>query len=94
MLRQYRYYEINYVCTYHSTQSGKVPIIGVGGVSSGQDAYDKVAAGASLVQLYTALSYGGPPVVKRIKNELAIIVRDKGHRNVSEAVGCDHSTCT
>ena len=88
------YVNIDNVCIYHSTQSGKVPIIGVGGVSSGQDAYDKIAAGASLVQLYTALSYGGPPVVKRIKNDLAIIVRDKRHRNVSEAVGSDHSTCT
>ena len=76
----------------HTHIIGKVPIIGVGGVSNGQDAYDKIAAGASLVQLYTALSYGGPPVVKRIKNELTVIIREKGHRNVSEAVGCDHST--
>jgi dihydroorotate dehydrogenase len=51
--------------------AGKLPIIGVGGVASGNDAYDKIAAGASLVQLYTALSYGGPPVVGKVKQELA-----------------------
>lgn len=50
---------------------GKLPIIGAGGVSSGQDAYDKIRAGASLVQLYSALVYHGPPVVKKIKRELA-----------------------
>ena len=54
---------------------GRLPIIGVGGVSSGKDAYEKIAAGASLVQLYSALSFEGPPVVKRVKNELADILR-------------------
>ena len=51
--------------------SGKLPIIGVGGVSSGQDAYEKIRAGASLVQFYSALVYHGPPVVSRVKRELA-----------------------
>ena len=50
--------------------SGKLPLIGVGGVSSGEDAYEKIKAGASLVQLYTALIYQGPPVVDKIKREL------------------------
>ncbi|XP_019852949.1 PREDICTED: dihydroorotate dehydrogenase (quinone), mitochondrial-like isoform X2 [Amphimedon queenslandica] len=54
---------------------GKVPIIGVGGVSSGQDAYDKIRAGASLVQLYTGLVYEGPPLVGRIKKELALLLK-------------------
>lgn len=49
----------------------EVPIIGVGGVSSGADAFEKIAHGASLVQLYSALSYEGPPLVPRIKDELA-----------------------
>ena len=47
----------------------------MGGVSSGKDAYEKIAAGASLVQLYSALSFEGPPVVRRIKKELADILR-------------------
>jgi dihydroorotate dehydrogenase len=49
---------------------GTVPIIGVGGVDSGEEAYRKIRSGASLVQLYTALIYQGPPVVKKIKREL------------------------
>ena len=55
--------------------SGKIPIIGVGGISTGQDAYDKIKAGASLVQLYTALAYEGPPIVKKIKRELAELLK-------------------
>ncbi|PIK39266.1 hypothetical protein BSL78_23889 [Apostichopus japonicus] len=49
---------------------GNIPIIGVGGIQSGRDAYEKIRAGASLVQLYSALSYEGPPLVARIKREL------------------------
>ena len=49
---------------------GQIPLIGVGGVSSGRDAFEKVLAGASLVQIYTALIYHGPPIVKTIKAEL------------------------
>lgn len=66
---------------------GKVPIIGVGGVFTGQDAYDKILAGASAVQIYTALIYHGPPVVTKIKNELAELLQRDGYKNVNEAVG-------
>ena len=59
----------------HLLLPGRLPIIGVGGVFSGRDAYEKIAAGASLVQLYSALSYEGPPLVWRIKRELADILR-------------------
>ncbi|XP_062500906.1 dihydroorotate dehydrogenase (quinone), mitochondrial-like isoform X2 [Corticium candelabrum] len=69
--------------------SGKIPIIGVGGISSGKDAFEKITAGASLVQLYTALAYEGPPVVGRIKKELAHILREKGYQSVSQAVGVE-----
>ena len=60
-------------------------------MSSGQDAFDKIAAGATLVQLYTALSYEGPPVIRRVKRELAAILKEKGFTGVSEAVGSEHS---
>ncbi len=50
---------------------GKVPIIGVGGIDSGISAYEKIRAGASLLQLYTGLVYKGPFVVAAIKQELA-----------------------
>ncbi|XP_014115994.1 PREDICTED: dihydroorotate dehydrogenase (quinone), mitochondrial isoform X2 [Pseudopodoces humilis] len=74
---------------YALTQ-GRVPIIGVGGVSSGRDALEKIRAGASLVQLYTALVYHGPPVVGAVKRELEELLREQGFNNVMEAVGADH----
>lgn len=69
---------------------GKVPIVGVGGVENGQDAYDKIRAGASLVQLYTALAYHGPWVVPRINKELADLLDRDGFKSITEAVGADH----
>lgn len=69
---------------------GRVPLIGVGGVASGADAYAKVRAGASLVQLYTALVYEGPGLVARIKDELARLLRRDGYDALTGAVGADH----
>ena len=66
---------VKLICFFSICFAGKLPIIGVGGISTGQDAYDKIKAGASLVQLYTALAYEGPPIVKKIKRELAELVR-------------------
>jgi dihydroorotate dehydrogenase len=58
-----------------SCPTGKLPIIGVGGVFSGKDAYDKIKAGASLVQLYTSFTYHGPTIVSRVKQELDDLIR-------------------
>lgn len=58
-----------------SCPAGKLPIIGVGGIFSGKDAYDKIKAGASLVQLYTSFIYHGPPRVPRVKQELDELIR-------------------
>ncbi len=66
---------------------GRIPLIGVGGVASGADAYAKVRAGASLVQLYTALVYHGPGLVDRIKAELAERLAADGFAHVADAVG-------
>ncbi|XP_037864239.2 dihydroorotate dehydrogenase (quinone), mitochondrial isoform X1 [Chlorocebus sabaeus] len=74
---------------YALTQ-GRVPIIGVGGVSSGQDALEKIRAGASLVQLYTALTFWGPPVVGRVKRELEALLKEQGFGRVTDAIGADH----
>lgn len=74
---------------YRLTQ-GKVPLVGCGGVSSGADAYAKIRAGASLVELYTALAYEGPALVPRVKAELAELLRRDGFSSVGEAVGADH----
>ncbi|RWR78725.1 dihydroorotate dehydrogenase quinone, mitochondrial-like protein [Cinnamomum micranthum f. kanehirae] len=68
---------------------GKIPLIGCGGISSGEDAYKKIRAGATLVQLYTAFAYGGPALIPQIKAELAeCLIRD-GFRSVYDAVGAD-----
>lgn len=66
---------------------GKIPLIGVGGISSGAQAYAKIRAGASAVQLYSALVYEGPGLVSRIKTELAALLKRDGFRSVAEAVG-------
>ena len=55
--------------------SGQVPIIGVGGIFSGEDAFEKIKAGASLVQLYTSFALEGPPIVASIKHDLAKLLR-------------------
>ncbi|CAN1296834.1 Dihydroorotate dehydrogenase (quinone), mitochondrial [Linum perenne] len=69
---------------------GKIPLIGCGGVSSGEDAYKKIRAGATLVQLYTSFAYGGPALIPRIKVELAECLERDGFKSVIEAVGADH----
>jgi dihydroorotate dehydrogenase len=68
---------------------GKLTLVGVGGVASGADAYAKIRAGASLVQLYTALTYHGPGLVTCIKRELLHLLERDGFTNVSQAVGVD-----
>ena len=70
--------------------SGRLPIIGCGGIASGTDAYARIRAGASLVQLYSALVFHGPSLVAAIKRELAERLRADGFRSVAEAVGADH----
>jgi dihydroorotate dehydrogenase len=66
---------------------GSVPLIGVGGVASGPQAYAKIRAGATAVQLYTGLIYGGTALVTRIKRELAVLLLRDGYATLSEAVG-------
>nr|CAG4648022.1 EOG090X08P9 [Moina brachiata]SVE93093.1 EOG090X08P9 [Moina brachiata] len=77
---------------FYRLTGGRIPIIGVGGVASGQDAFEKIQAGASLVQLYSALAIEGPTVVRRIKRELDDILKTHGYQNVSEAVGKANAT--
>lgn len=73
---------------YRLTQ-GRLPLIGVGGIASGADAYAKIRAGASLVQLYTAMVYLGPGLVRRIQRELAVLLRADGFTTLAQAVGAD-----
>jgi dihydroorotate dehydrogenase len=65
------------------------PLVGCGGIGSGADAYAKIRAGATLVQLYSMMVYEGPPIVRRIKDELAALLTRDGFASVNEAVGAD-----
>jgi dihydroorotate dehydrogenase len=67
----------------------KLVLVGVGGVSSGKEAYIKIRAGASLVQLYTALAYRGPGLIAQIKRDLHALLISDGFDNISQAIGAD-----
>jgi len=75
------------VARMRSLTGGRLPIVGVGGVASGADAYAKIRAGASLVQIYTGLVYGGPGLVGAIKRDLAARLKADGFGSVADAVG-------
>nr|XP_043610225.1 dihydroorotate dehydrogenase (quinone), mitochondrial-like [Erigeron canadensis] len=68
---------------------GKIPLVGCGGVSSGEDAYKKIRAGATLVQIYSAFAYGGPALIPQIKAELAHCLERDGFKSIYDAVGAD-----
>jgi dihydroorotate dehydrogenase len=84
-LRQRSTQVIRYL--YRRSQ-GRIPIIGVGGIFSAQDAYEKICAGASLVQLYTGLIYRGPSLPRRINAGLVRLLQRDGVTHLSKAVGC------
>ena len=72
---------------FFKSSKGKVPIIGVGGVDNGQSAFEKIAAGATAIQLYTGMVYNGPGVVKDIKKELIQILKKEKIKNIQKAIG-------
>lgn len=74
---------------FHHAAAGRVALIGAGGIGSGEDAYAKLRAGASAVQLYSAMVYGGPGLVTRIKRDLAACLRRDGFASVAAAVGAN-----
>lgn len=74
---------------FYNQTEGQIPLIGVGGVDSGTSAFEKIRAGASLVQLYTAMVYHGPDLVQDIKTGLAELLAENGFTSVSDAVGTD-----
>ena len=71
----------------HRYSRGKLPIIGVGGVFTAGDAFEKIAAGASLLQAYTGFVYGGPTFARDINRGLAAILKERGVETLDEAVG-------
>ena len=77
----------NMIKKFYKQLNGKIPIIGVGGVNSGKSAFEKIIAGASLLQLYTGLVYKGPSIAKDIKKELIEILKAEGINNIKDAIG-------
>ena len=72
---------------FYKQLNGKIPIVGVGGINSGKSAYEKIIAGASLLQLYTGFVYRGPSTAKDIKKELIKILKAERINSIKEAVG-------
>ena len=72
---------------FYKELNSNIPIIGVGGIDSGKSAYDKICAGASLLQLYTGFIYKGPTVAKDIKKDLIQILKAEGIKNIKDAIG-------
>ncbi|WP_282936695.1 quinone-dependent dihydroorotate dehydrogenase [Paenibacillus sp. RC67] len=76
--------------TIYAATEGKLPIIGSGGIFTAEDAYAKICAGASLVEVYTALIYEGPGLIRQLNEGLRTLLRKDGFKHISEAVGSAH----
>ena len=77
--------------TFRSASGGEIPLIGVGGIATADDAWERIRAGASLLQLYTAMVYEGPGIARRIARGLAERLKREGFANLSEAVGTERA---
>ncbi len=76
------------IARLYKLTAGKIPLIGVGGIFTAEDAWEKICAGASLVQLYTGFIYRGPGIVAEINRGLLKIIEREGISSLDEAVGC------
>jgi dihydroorotate dehydrogenase len=74
---------------FRRASAGEIPLIGVGGIGSADDAWERIRAGASLVQLYTAMVYHGPGIARRIANGLGARLKREGIRNIADLVGTE-----
>jgi dihydroorotate dehydrogenase len=72
---------------FRTASGGEIPLIGVGGIANADDAWERIRAGASLIQLYTAMVYEGPGIARRIASGLAQRLKREGFANISELVG-------
>ena len=76
---------------FYKLTKGKIPLIGVGGISSAADAFEKIKSGASLVQIYSAFIYQGFGMVDEIKRDLSKMLAKEGFENISQAIGVNHT---
>jgi len=76
------------IADLYELTGGRIPLIGVGGIFTAEDTWEKIAAGASLVQLYTGFIYQGPNIAQQINEGLANILAREGFANLDAAVGC------
>ena len=76
------------IADLYQLTGGRIPLIGVGGIFTAEDAWEKIAAGASLLQLYTGFIYQGPRIAEEINQGLAAILAREGFPNLDAAVGC------
>lgn len=74
---------------FHAVAKGAIPLVGVGGIATAEDAWARIRAGASLVQLYSALVYAGPGLARRITAGLERLMRRNGFTSIAEAVGSE-----
>ena len=72
---------------FYILTNGKIPLIGVGGISSGKDAYERILNGASVIQFYTSLIYKGPSIVSNIKKELIYLLKKDNYNSINQAIG-------
>ena len=79
-----------FIKKFYKNSKGKIPIIGVGGIDTGLAAFEKITAGASLIQLYTGMIYKGPGIVKKIKKDLIKILKSEKINKLSDAVGINN----
>lgn len=79
------------IADFYRLTGGRIPLIGAGGISDGDDAYDRIRAGASLIQLYTALVFHGPAVIQKINTQMIKRLHADGFTHISQAVGAGPS---
>ena len=75
------------IATLYNMTEGSLPLIGVGGIFTAEDAWEMISAGASLLQIYTGFIYEGPSIARKINEGLRRIISDKGFVSLDEAVG-------
>jgi len=74
---------------FRKASAGEIVLIGAGGIASAEDAWERIRAGASLVQLYSAMVYEGPGIARRMAHGLAALLKREGYANIAEAVGSE-----